>query len=631
VLPVASLFPKPHHSRAGVPNGRLADDPGVSLLIPNWSWRSKVKADRLPLNRSALNSFILNLKQFVASEQVGRKAKWLCIGLIFFLLAINGLNVLNSYVNRDFMTAIEDRNQAEFIRMALVYIGVFAASTLVSTIYTYAEQSLGLLWREWATRLTIFGYANHRVYYRIKAKGKIGNPDQRITDDIRTYSTATLSFALILLNASLTVIAFSGVMWSISPLLFVVSILYAAAGSFLTFMIGRPLARLNYDQLDKEANLRASLIYLRGNAESVAISRREGHLIQLSLKNLGDLAANFRRIIAVNRNVNFSTTGYNWLIQIIPALFIAPLFIGGKVQFGVITQSAIAFSQLLGAFSIIVTQFQSISSYTAVLARLAALVEARRSAKADEKSSAIAFSRAKGQVVFSGLTLRSPRTGRVLVKELSLSIPHGVRVLVRGRDETARTALFLATGGLWNMGEGRIVRPGLEEVLLLTEVPYLPPGTLRELLMRPWPEEAPPSESSLVEVRVPEERILETMRTLKIESLVTRFGGLDKRNHWENTLPLDDQQLLVIARLLLANPRFAFLDRPSTTLDPEQVDWVLGMLKDRSISYVTFEDEEKSVNLERYDAVLELKDEGAWDYKPIRGGRIVEEAPIAAG
>jgi putative ATP-binding cassette transporter len=590
-----------------------------------------VKADRLPLNRSALNSFVLNLKQFVASEQVGRKAKWLFAGLIFLLLGINGLNVLNSYVNRDFMTAIEDRNRAEFIRMALVYIGVFAASTLVSTIYTYAEQCLGLLWREWATQLTIFGYANHRVYYRIKAKGKIGNPDQRITDDIRTYSTATLSFVLILLNASLTVIAFSGVMWSISPLLFVVSILYAAAGSFVTFVIGRRLVRLNYDQLDKEANLRASLIYLRGNAEPVAISRREGHLIQLCLKNLGDLAANFRRIIAVSRNLNFSTTGYNWLIQIIPALVIAPLFISGKVQFGVITQSAIAFSQLLGAFSIIVTQFQSISSYTAVLARLAALVEARRSAKAEEKSAAIAFSHAKGRVVYSGLTLRSPRTGRLLIKELSLAIPEGMRVLVRGRDETARASLFLATAGLWNAGEGHIARPRLEQILLLTEVPYLPPGTLRELFTRPWPEEASPSESSLMDIRVPEERILETMRTLKIESLVTRYGGLDKRHHWENTLPLDDQQLLVIARLLLSNPRFAFLDRPSTTLNPEQVDWVLGMLRERSISYVTFEHEERSVNLKLYEGVLELKEEGAWDYKPIKGGRIIEESPIAAG
>jgi putative ATP-binding cassette transporter len=585
-----------------------------------------VKAKRLPFNRRTWNSFVLNLKLFATSKEVGKKAKGLSAALILFLLGINALNVLISYINRDFMTAIEDRNRAEFMRMALIFIGAMASITIVSVIYTYTEQSLGLVWREWATKQSIFGYSNQRVYYRLKMKGEIGNPDQRIADDIRTYSTTTLSFMLILLNASLTVIAFSGVMWSISPLLFVVSVLYAATGTFLTFMIGRPLVRLNYDQLDKEANLRSSLIYMRGNAESMAISRREGHLIQLNLKNLRDLVANFRRIIAVSRNVNFFTTWYNWLIQIIPAFIIAPLFIEGKVQFGVITQSAIAFAQLLGAFSIIVTQFQSISSYTAVVARLAALVDASLSAMTAESSAAGAFACDEAQVVYSGLTLRSPRSGRVLIKNLSLAIAQGVRVLVRGRDETARAALFQATVGLWDPAEGRIARPGLEQILLLSELPYLPPGTLRELLTRPWPEGALPRESSLADIQVQQERMMETLRTLKIESLVTRFGGLDTRQHWENILALEDQQLLVIARLLLTKPCFAFLDRPSTTLSAEQIDWVLGMLLERSISYVTFEHEESTVNLELYDAVLELKEDGAWDYKPVKEGRIIEES-----
>ena len=170
--------------------------------------------------------------------------------------------------------------------MALLYVGVFAASTIAAVLYSFTEQRLGLLWRYWATRETILTYANNRVYYRLNQERGNRKPDQRIADDIRTYCTTTLSFVLILVNASLTVIAFSGVMWTISPLLFVVSVLYAAVGTFMTVIFGRPLVRLNYDQLDKEANLRASLIYLRGNAESVAVSRREGHLIQLSLKTL---------------------------------------------------------------------------------------------------------------------------------------------------------------------------------------------------------------------------------------------------------------------------------------------------------------------------------------------------------
>lgn len=586
-----------------------------------------MKTQRLHLNRRTWEIFRRNLKLFLTSEQVGGKAKWLIFTLILFLFGINALNVLNSYVGRDFMTAIENRHFERFVRMAVVYIGVFAASTLAAVLYRYAEERLGLLWRWWATRETILGYANDRVYYRLKKQGEIGNPDQRIADDIRTYCTTTLSFALIFVNASLTVIAFSGVMWTISPLLFLVSVLYAAVGTLITVAFGRPLVRLNYDQLDKEANLRASLIYLRGNAESVAISRREGHLIQLSLKYLGDLAMNFRRIIAVNRNLGFFTTGYNWLIQIIPALIIAPLFIEGKVEFGVITQSAIAFTQLLGAFSIIVNQFQSISSYTAVLARLASLMEARKKARAAERDSPIIFSLDPSRVVYTSLTLRSPRSGRVLIRNLSLTISQGARVLVRAKDESARAALFLSTIGLWDAGEGRIARPTLEKILLTTEMPYLPPGTLRELFMLPWPEGKLPWKSNLADIQVPEEQILETLRLLKIDHLVTRFGGLDQRQHWENILPLDDQQMLVLARLLVAKPVIAFLDRPSSTLSRERVDWLLDLLKERSITAVTFESDEGELNTERYDAVLQLKEEGAWDYTPSERREWIESPP----
>lgn len=569
--------------------------------------------------------FLGNLKMFVTAEQVGAKAKWLFASLALFLIGINVLNVVNSYVGRDFMTAIENRKFEEFVRMALIYIGVFAASTIAAVYYSFTEQRLGLLWRFWATRETILNYANNRVYYRLKKKGEVGNPDQRIADDIRSYCTTTLSFMLILLNASLTVIAFSGVMWTISPLLFVVSVLYAAVGSAITVVFGKPLVKLNYDQLDKEANLRGSLIYLRGNAESVAISRREGHLIQLNLKYLGDLAMNFRRIIAVNRNVGFFTTGYNWLIQIIPALIIAPLFIEGKVEFGVITQSAIAFGQLLGAFSIIVNQFQSISSYTAVLARLAALAEAREKAKAEEKAAPIAFSLEEDRMVYTGLTLRSPRSGRILIKDLSLTVPQGTRVLVRGRDETARSALFLSTVGLWDAAEGHIGRPSLEQILLVTELPYLPPGTLRELLMKAWPEGVPPWRQGLSDIQPPEEQIMETLAALKIDTMVKNFGGLDQRQHWENILPLDQQQVLVLARVLLSQPRFVFLDRPSTTLSPERVESVLGLLNERSVTYVTLESDESTVTLDRYDAVLEIKEAGAWEFKPAKDRKLTEE------
>lgn len=574
------------------------------------------------VNRETWDHFTHWVKIFLTAEGVGGKAKWLIALLIAFLLGINALNVLNSYVGRDFMTAIEDRNRSGFMLMAMVYIGVFAASTLVAGIYRYTEERLGLLWREWATRRTILAYANNRVYYRLKMAGEIKNPDQRIAEDIRAFTATTISFVLMLLNGTLTVVAFSGVLWSISPLLFVVSILYAAAGTCLTYFIGRRLVRLNFDQLDKEADFRASLIHLRSNAESVALCRREGRLIRMLIRNLGDLTGNFLHIIKTSRNVNFCTTGYNWLIQIIPALIIAPLFIEGKVQFGVITQSAIAFGHLLGAFSLIVTQFQSISSFTAVLARLSSLTEANGKAKAAEIS-ASQCPKDSDQVVYKGVTLRAPGSDRTLVRELTLAIPHGKHVLVCGSDDSARTALFRATAGLWDVDEGHIVRPPLEKILFMTERPYLPPGTLRELFIRPWPEAAQPNEKDLLNNEFPEIRILDGLRTLELESIPKRFGGMNTRQNWESVLTLSEQQLLVVARVLLANPCFAFLDKPSTTIDPEQVKWVLGLLNRHAISCVTFE--ESSDDLEPYDMLLELEKGGLWTCSPLENGQIVEE------
>ena len=170
----------------------------------------------------------------------------------------------------------------------------------------------------------------------------------------------------------MAVFSFSGVLWSISPLLFGVAIGYAALGTLTALYLGRPLVGLNYRQSDREADFRADLIHVRENAESVALLRREGLLTARLLRRIDGLGDNFRRITSVNRNLGFFTTRYNYLIQLIPLLVVAPLFIRGEVEFGVITQSAMAFAQLLGGLSLIVNQAQSLSAFAAVTARLSA-------------------------------------------------------------------------------------------------------------------------------------------------------------------------------------------------------------------------------------------------------------------
>jgi putative ATP-binding cassette transporter len=338
-----------------------------------------MERQKIPLKSTAAR-IVRAVRAFVNSES-GWKAKLMFAALILLLCCANGLNVVNSYVNRSFMTSIVDRNQGQFVRLAAIYIGVFAASTVVAVVARFAEERLALLWREFVTERMIRFYLADGAYYRLSGSDALTNPDQRISEDARTFTVTTLSFALMAFNSAFTIVAFSEVLWLISPLLFIVSVTYAACGSLLTIALGRPLIKLNYDQLDKEASFRLSLIRVREDAESIMLAHGEQGQNRRLLDQLADLADNFRKIVSVNRNVGFFTTGYNWLIQIIPALIVAPAYMSGKVEFGVISQAAVAFSAVVAAFSLIVTQFQSLSNYAAVTARLSAMVQLTETAQ----------------------------------------------------------------------------------------------------------------------------------------------------------------------------------------------------------------------------------------------------------
>src|SRR6185436_6872859 len=148
----------------------------------------------------------------------------------------------------------------------------------------------------------------------------------------------------------------------------------------------------------------------------------------------------------------------------------------GTAEFGVISQSSMAFAHVLGAFSLIVNQFPMLSSYAAVLARLHALADAAEAAAA-RPTGGIAIVEDESRLAFEKLTLRTPYDARVLVRDLSVEMKAHARLLVKGPGD-ATGALLRAVGGLWEAGEGRVVRPAGDGVLLLPEQPYLLPGTM---------------------------------------------------------------------------------------------------------------------------------------------------------
>jgi putative ATP-binding cassette transporter len=562
---------------------------------------------------------------FYRSEARGRAIAGLAL-LLVLLLSINGMNVVNSYVGRDFMSALAERRAAQFYLFAAILAGIFALSTMVEVFARYAEQWLGLMWRQWLTGRAIDRYLAGRTYLRLAERHDIDNPDERISEDVRTFTATTLSILILLVNGILTLVAFSGVLWSITPWLFLIALGYAAAGSFGTILLGRRLVPLNNLQLQKEADFRYGLVRVREHAEAVAQVGGEEEQKRSLIARLARLVENFRSIIRVSRNLGFFTTGYNYLPQIIPALVVAHLYIQGVVEFGTVTQAAMAFSQVQGAFSLIVNQFQEVTTYAAVINRLGSLWEAIEPGVAPPapagplprttagKASPPRNGRPRGvvgpvvetppdahRVVYDHLTLWTPEEQRPLVRDLSVEVPEGQRVAITGPSKAGKTAL-LATAGLWQEGQGRIRCPGPGGIMFVPQRPCAASGRLRDILLDGLGRE------------IPDGQLRAVLGEVGLEEVVEREGGLDAERDWAKVMSPGQLQALTFARLLVASPRFAFLEDPAGALEAPLGERLYQALARSSITYVSVGC--PSALLAYHNRRLELQGDGSWRIEP---------------
>ncbi len=545
--------------------------------------------------RQALTSF--------SSSDNGRAGWRLFVLLIACMLMISGLNVLNSYIGRDFISSVESRDMPRFVFASVVYLIVFGVSTLVAVLYRYVEERLALLWRDWQTRSLLQRYLEGRTYLKLSAEGGVENPDQRIADDVRVFATMSLSIVLRTVNAIITALAFSGVLWSISPLLFGGAVAYGLVGTAVTIFIGRRLVSLNTVQTDHEAVFRAELIRVRENAETIALVQNETGIRKRLEGMFLSVTANARRIIAVNRNVSFFTTGFNYLIPVIPVLVVAHLFMRGEIEFGVVTQSAVAFGHLMGALSLIVTQFQSMSSYAAVLNRIRALDEALETASHPAGGGTLELREQPGSVRYEHVTLTSPE-GKPLVTGLDMTVDRGARVLVRTANYRASRALFRTTAGLTGLGSGRITRPDETRILFLPERPHLPNTlTFRELLHIDTPDAERTAAAVLAELR--------------LSQVPGMVGGWDAAWDWAEVLSLEEQAMLVAARAVLAAPDFVYFDHPFSIIAPTEFARVFAALEARGIGYVCLGRAGEEPLF--FDTVLNIRSDGSWTLDEVSG------------
>ncbi|HZV05649.1 MAG TPA: SbmA/BacA-like family transporter [Gemmataceae bacterium] len=560
-----------------------------------------------------LTRFVLIARPFFVSEDRLKAAAVLGV-MVFLGLTVNSLNVVNSYVMRDFMTSLEQRHFARFYFFGAVLAGVFGLATIGEAFSHYAEQRLGLFWREWLTGRLIDRYLAHRAYHRLTVTKSIDNPDERISEDVKTFTTSSLSFFSLILNGILALCAFLGVLWSLTPWLVLAAVLYSAAGSLGTILLGWRLVPLNNKQLQKEADFRYALVRVREQGGPDGQRSDDGDAKASLLERFKALVANFRSIIRVMLNVDFFTKEYNYLIQVIPVVVAAPLYFHDPEHFpfGKIPQAAMAFGQVVGAFSLIVTQYQVLSTLAAVIHRLGSMWEATESTgapaepgaaappsdEAEQQPARLELVQDNERVAYEKLTLWNPEK-RVLIRDLNLEVPHGRRLIVSGPSGSGKTALALASAGLWGEGRGTIRCPGMGQIMFLPQQLYAATGRLRDLLLE-----------GLDHHGHNDEQLREALREVGLDHLTNTMDGLDTQWYWIHGLLPGDQHALALARLLLAKPRFAILDGVPWALSAPRVQRLYEALARTPITYISIGDAEGLMPY--HDVWLELLGEGRW-------------------
>jgi vitamin B12/bleomycin/antimicrobial peptide transport system ATP-binding/permease protein len=498
--------------------------------------------------------------------------KWKARGLLFVIVALAlgmvYLDVQFNAWNRDFYNALENKNYVIFKEQLWRFSYLAFAFITVAIYKIYLTQSLEMRWRLWMTRRYMDEWLTNQMYYRIEHSNTADNPDQRIAEDLKSLTSGSLELSLGLLSSVVSLASFVGILWAISgPVSFMLTnqqitipgymvwfaIAYAAIGSGVMWMVGRPLVSQNYNQQRYEADFRFGLIRIREYAEAIALYRGEKQEQAHLTNNLEQIRANWWTIMHTTKRLNIASTFYSQFAIIFPMLVGAPRYFAGTITLGSLMQISSAFGHVQDALSWFINAFTSLAEWKASINRLAGFHAAVNAVH--EQETAVKVERNNvGAILIDQLSLHLPN-GQVLLQALTADLQVGQRILVAGPSGCGKSTLFRAMAGIWPYGAGSIEIPNELKLLFLPQKSYLPIGTLRAAVSYPA------ADNSYKDLAI--------QHYLELCQLKHLIPLLAETDNWSQRLSPGEQQRLAFVRVLLTRPDVLFLDEATSALDAD--------------------------------------------------------------
>ncbi|WP_204139851.1 ABC transporter ATP-binding protein/permease [Halomicronema sp. CCY15110] len=599
------------------------------------------------LNFQGLRRFWAIAKAYWWSDEKWR-ARGLLLLIVVLLLGYTGLSVVLNSQRGELISALSAKDEARFWQTVVVFIGILVVYAPLLAGYTYLRDRLGLEWRRWLTDRFVSRYFSDRAFYRINQfQTEIDNPDQRIAEDVRSFTQESLTLVLVVASSVLEIAAFSGVLWGISRELVLFLIGYAIVGTILTVgVFGKPLVRLNFEQLKREADFRFGLVRIRENAEAIAFYQGENQESTQVQNRFMRAFDNYKRLLKWQLGLNGLTNAYEFIPFVLPALVVAPAVFSGDLEVGKVSEAQGAFIRVFFSLNVIVDRFQALTAFGAGIDRLhdfatslgqlehkkdAADLLATESDTEATPASAIAAAEVETpaapdppveatatvpmqpvivqetapQLSLHHLTLQTPNYQRTLIEDLTLELATDSSLLVAGPSGCGKSSLLRAIAGLWNSGAGVIQRPELKDLLFLPQKPYMILGSLREQLRYPDPE-----------ADITDEQMHDVLKTVNLPDLAERFGGFDAEEEWGDVLSLGEQQRLSFARVLLHCPRYAVLDEATSALDRHNEAQLYEALEATSTTYLSVGHHESLEAHHRW--LLRLAEDHTWQLQTLK-------------